>query len=67
MNEPCPGFKSGKDLVDDERLICEAGGERADSRLDAVRRGWQLDPPVCPDCLHYTALLILTEPAGLVN
>lgn len=64
-----PGFKSGKDLLtDDVRVTCEAGGEVATSRLEAARRGWQLDPPVCPDCLHYEALLVFADRAStLIN
>jgi hypothetical protein len=57
MHDQATAFKAGKDLVvDKETVTCEAGGERAASRVAAAERGWQLDPPVCPDCLHWVAV-----------
>jgi hypothetical protein len=52
-------FKSGKDLgeetqvEDDERVTCiSCGAEESDEA--AFQAGWQLVPPVCPDCQRWT-------------
>jgi len=53
-------FKSGKDLgeetllADEERVTCVDCGATA-SDQSAYESGWQLVPPVCPDCLRWVA------------
>jgi hypothetical protein len=53
-------FKSGKDLgeetlvEDDERVTCVDCGAIA-SDQEAYENGWQLVPPVCPNCLRWVA------------
>lgn len=55
-----PRFKSGKDLAeeprydDEESVTCEDCGATA-SDQSAYESGWQLAPPVCPDCLRWVA------------
>ena len=58
MPEPI-AFKSGRDLGEEtvigliERVTCLACGKvETDDR--AYEEGWQIDPVVCPDCLHWT-------------
>jgi hypothetical protein len=58
MPEPI-AFKSGRDLGEEtvigliERVTCVACGKvETDDR--AYEEGWQIDPVVCPDCLHWT-------------
>lgn len=52
-------FKSGKDLGEEtanvlgETMTCGACG-RVESDDRAYDEGWQIDPVVCPDCLHWT-------------
>lgn len=55
------GFKSGKDLgqetrVDDvETVTCEdCGAEESDET--AFQNGWQLVPPICPNCLRWSVV-----------
>lgn len=51
-------FKSGKDLgeetrvEDDERVTCVDCGAIVSDQT-AYESGWQLVPPVCPDCLRW--------------
>ena len=51
-------FKSGKDLgeetrvEDDERVTCVDCGATVSDQT-AYESGWQLVPPVCPDCLRW--------------
>jgi hypothetical protein len=58
MPEPI-AFKSGKDLGEEtatafiERVTCIACG-KAETDERAYEEGWQIDPVVCPDCLHWT-------------
>lgn len=58
MPEPL-AFKSGKDLGEEartaavEQVTCvDCGRTETDER--AYEEGWQIDPAVCPDCLHWT-------------
>lgn len=51
-------FKSGKDLgtktglEDDDTVTCvDCGAVESDQR--AYEGGWQLVPPVCPNCLRW--------------
>lgn len=53
-------FKSGKDLgeeasiEDEEQVTCvDCGASASDQR--AYEGGWQLVPPVCPDCIRWSA------------
>jgi hypothetical protein len=54
------GFKSGKDLgeetllAEEERVTCVDCGATA-SDQSAYESGWQLVPPVCPNCLRWVA------------
>jgi len=54
-------FKSGKDVaeetcVDDEDTVtCVDCGAMA-SDQSAYENGWQLAPPVCPNCLRWIAV-----------
>lgn len=56
-----PSFKRGCDLRDDavvgasETITCESCGARAES-VAAGDLAWQVRPPVCPDCLRWTAV-----------
>ncbi len=58
MSEPI-AFKSGKDLGEEiansliESIACIACG-RVETDDRAYEEGWQFDPAVCPDCLHWT-------------
>lgn len=51
-------FKSGKDLgeetrvEDEDTVTCEVCGAR-ESDQSAYEGGWQLVPPVCPNCLRW--------------
>ena len=60
MPEPL-AFKSGKDLGeetrvdDDDTVTCEDCGA-VESDEAAYNTGWQLEPPVCPKCLRWTAV-----------
>lgn len=51
-------FKSGKDLgeetdgVDEDTVTCLDCGAKA-SDQNAFEGGWQLAPPVCPNCLRW--------------
>lgn len=52
-------FKSGKDLgeetriEDEDTVVCvDCGAVEPDET--AFQKGWQLVPPVCPDCLRWT-------------
>lgn len=49
-------FKSGKDLRttlhDEDTVTCDECGRR-ESDQAAHEQGWQLVPPVCPDCLRW--------------
>jgi len=52
-------FKSGKDLEAGApaavgTIACESCGRRAE-RVAAKDLGWQVGPPVCPDCLRWSA------------
>jgi hypothetical protein len=54
-------FKSGKDLGeetrigDDETVTCvDCGAVESDE--SAYQSGWQMEPPVCPDCLRWTVV-----------
>lgn len=53
-------FKSGKDLaaipmhVPVRAIACECCGKREDEATVA-ELGWQRRPPVCPDCLRWSA------------
>ncbi|HYH05621.1 MAG TPA: hypothetical protein VEK11_01050 [Thermoanaerobaculia bacterium] len=53
-------FKSGKDLApegdlaEDDGVACSDCGTRASDERAYVE-GWQLDPPVCPQCLRWVA------------
>jgi hypothetical protein len=55
------GFKSGKDLgeetsiADEETITCVDCGA-TDTQESAYDGGWQLDPPVCPNCLRWCAV-----------
>jgi hypothetical protein len=57
MPEPI-AFKSGKDLGEEARgalvetVTCIECGKETDEQ--AYDEGWQIDPDVCPDCLHWT-------------
>lgn len=58
MNEPIT-FKSGKDLgeetrTDDDDTITCAGCGNVESDERAFEAGWQMEPPVCPDCLRWS-------------
>ncbi|HEX8254182.1 MAG TPA: hypothetical protein VF846_13640 [Thermoanaerobaculia bacterium] len=52
-------FKSGKDLapegdlVEDDAVACADCEVRASDERAYVE-GWQLDPPVCPNCLRWS-------------
>jgi hypothetical protein len=52
-------FKSGKDQGEETRIAlvetvtCIECGEVATDE-QAYDQGWQIDPVVCPDCLHWT-------------
>ena len=54
-------FKSGKDLgqqirvSDDDTVTCVDCGT-VESDQSAYDTGWQLAPPVCPDCLRWVAV-----------
>ncbi len=54
-------FKSGKDLgeepsvADEEHVVCVDCGAYA-SDQHAYEGGWQLVPPVCPNCLRWPAV-----------
>ncbi len=54
----CTMFKSGKDLGeetqvdDDDTVICVAC-RAVESDESAFQNGWQLVPPVCPNCLRW--------------
>jgi len=58
MSEPI-AFKSGRDLAVETRVAstdtvtCVACG-RLETDEQAYDDRWQLDPPVCPDCLRWT-------------
>jgi hypothetical protein len=52
-------FKSGKDQGEETRIALvetvtciECGKVETDEQ--AYDEGWQIDPVVCPDCLHWT-------------
>lgn len=52
-------FKSGKDLgeetrVEDADTVCCVDCGSVESDEQAYENGWQLEPPVCPDCLRWT-------------
>jgi hypothetical protein len=55
-------FKSGKDLGeetradDDDTVTCVDCGA-VESDQSAYDGGWQLEPPVCPDCLRWVAVV----------
>jgi hypothetical protein len=52
-------FKSGKDLDEarsdeEDNVTCASCGTEASDET-AYAGGWQLAPPVCPNCLRWTA------------
>ena len=54
-------FKSGKDVAeetcvdDDDTVTCvDCGAVESDE--SAYQSGWQLTPPVCPNCLRWSAV-----------
>lgn len=53
-------FKSGKDLgpepsvAEEEHVTCVDCGTRATDQ-HAYEGGWQLVPPVCPNCMRWLA------------
>ena len=54
-------FKSGKDLgeetrvADEDTVTCvDCGAVESDE--SAYQSGWQFVPPVCPQCLRWTAV-----------
>jgi hypothetical protein len=54
-------FKSGRDLdtevrTDDEDTVTCLGCGTVQSDESAHEGGWQLVPPVCPDCLRWEAV-----------
>lgn len=54
-------FKSGKDLgeetrVSDEDTVTCADCGAVEPDQSAYENGWQLDPAVCPNCLHWHAV-----------
>lgn len=60
MPEPI-AFKSGKDLAeetqveDEDSVTClDCGAVEPDE--SAYEQGWQMEPPVCPNCLRWTAV-----------
>ena len=51
-------FKSGKDLgeetrIEDEDTVTCVDCGTVESDQSAYESGWQLVPPVCPDCLRW--------------
>ena len=55
-------FKSGKDLgeetrVDDDDTVTCVDCGAVESDQSAYDGGWQLTPPVCPDCLRWVAVV----------
>lgn len=62
MPEPA-AFKSGKDLgeepsIDDEETVTCVDCGTVVTDAHAYETGWQLDPPVCPSCLHWCAVAV---------
>jgi hypothetical protein len=59
-------FKSGKDLRavpfhgPITAIVCECCGKREDEAI-AADLGWQKRPPVCPDCLRWSASTAVSQ------
>jgi hypothetical protein len=54
MSEPV-AFRRGCDLEPEASdIACESCDAVAGSREEAAAVGWQIDPPVCIDCLRWT-------------
>jgi hypothetical protein len=55
-------FRSGKDVgeetfvEDDDTVTCVDCGAVASDEV-AYQSGWQLVPPVCPDCMRWVAII----------
>jgi hypothetical protein len=52
-------FKSGRDLGEETRLasmdtVTCVGCDKVETDERAYDEGWQMEPPVCPACLHWT-------------
>ena len=59
-------FKRGSDLTGSvvphgmRSITCENCGARTESDA-AKEQGWQLRPPVCPDCLRWTTVDVVAD------
>lgn len=54
-------FKSGKDIgeeprIDDEDTVTCVDCGTVESDRSAYENGWQLAPPVCPNCLRWNVV-----------
>lgn len=64
-------LKSGRDLGEealidsDDTVACESC-HVIETDEAAYGNGWQLDPPVCPDCLRWSAVVV-DEDCGTVS